>query len=75
MISLRPQWCLWNDKEYMSKAVVSDISYYGPCKEVTVKVDGYSNDIMIQTNSHRPIELNQEIGINFDIPALNIFQS
>ena len=75
MISLRPQWCLWNDKEYMSKAVVSDISYYGPCKEVTVKVDGYSNDIMIHTNSHRPIELNQEIGISFDIPALNIFQS
>ena len=75
MISLRPQWCLWNDEACMSKAVVRDISYYGSYKEVTVKVDGCSSEIMIQTNSHRHIEPNQEIGINFDIPVLNIFQS
>ena len=75
MISLRPQWCLWNDEVYMSKAVVKNISYYGSCKEVTVKVHGCGNEVMIQTHSHKPIELNQEIGINFDIPELNIFQS
>lgn len=75
MISLRPQWCLWNDETYMFKAVVRDIRYYGSCKEVTVQVNGRSHQIMIQTDSHRHIQLNQEIGINLDIPLLNIFQS